>query len=61
MMADGHYNLKCWATDAARNNIIAYATFIATHTGLGGPPPTGKSTHSDDAYRVPSTATRSAT
>ena len=37
MMPDGHYDLKCWATDAQRNNVIAYATFIATHTGPGGP------------------------
>ena len=50
MMPDGHYDLKCWATDAERNNVIAYATFIATHTGPGGPPPTGKSTRSDYVY-----------
>ena len=28
MMPDGHYDLKCWATDTERNNVIAYATFI---------------------------------
>ena len=50
MMPDGHYDLKCFATDAERNNVIAYATFIATHTGPGGPPPTGKSTRSDYVY-----------
>ena len=50
MMPDGHYDLKCWATDPERNNVIAYATFIATHTGPGGPPPTGKSTCSDYVY-----------
>ena len=50
MMPDGHYDLKCWATDTQRNNVIAYATFIATHTGPGGPPPTGKSTRSDYVY-----------
>jgi hypothetical protein len=44
MMPDGHYDLKCWATDADCNNVIAYATFIATLTGPGGPPPTCKST-----------------
>ena len=38
MMPDGHYDLKCWAIDTQRNNVIAYATFIATHTGPGGPP-----------------------
>jgi predicted ester cyclase len=50
MMPDGHYDLKCWATDPERHNVIAYATFIATHTGPGGPPPTGKSTRSDYVY-----------
>ena len=45
MMPDGHYDLKCWATDAQRNNVIAYATFIGNqqvhrdtpHTFPAGP------------------------
>src|SRR5262249_48747578 len=50
MMPDGHYDLKCWGVDPERSSIIAYATFIATHTGPGGPPPTGKTTRSDYVY-----------
>ena len=52
MMPDGHYELKSFAVDAARNNVIAYAQFIGTHTGQGGPPPTGKSTRSDYVYAM---------
>jgi predicted ester cyclase len=49
-LPDGRYELKCFATDAARNSVAAYAVFIGTHTGPGGPPPTGKTTHSDYVY-----------
>jgi predicted ester cyclase len=52
MMPDGHYELKSFAVDARRNNVIAYAQFIGTHTGEGGPPPTGKSTRSDYVYSM---------
>jgi predicted ester cyclase len=46
-----HYELKSFATDAARNNVSAFAVFHATHTGQGGPvPPTGRSMSTDYVY-----------
>jgi predicted ester cyclase len=50
MMPDGNYDVKSFATDAARGNVTAYAVFSGTHTGQGGPPPTGKKTSSDYVY-----------
>jgi predicted ester cyclase len=51
ILPDARYELKSFATDAQRNNVSAYATFIATHTGSGGPvPPTGKTMHTDYVY-----------
>ena len=48
---DGRYELKSFATDATRNNVAAYATFHATHTGPGGPvPATGRSMSTDYVY-----------
>jgi predicted ester cyclase len=45
------YELKSFATDATRNNVVAYAVFHATHTGQGGPvPPTGLSMSTDYVY-----------
>ena len=52
IMPDGRYDLKSLATDAERNNVTAYAVFSGTHTGQGGPPPTGKSTRSDYVYSM---------
>ena len=52
MMPDGRYELKAWASDDKRRSIVAYAVFSATHTGPGGPPPTGKSTRSDYVYAM---------
>lgn len=50
-MPDGRYELKSFATDAARGSVCAYAVFSATHTGQGGPcPPTGKRTTTDYVY-----------
>ena len=50
-MPDGRYELKSFATDAARQNVCAYGVFSATHTGEGGPcPPTGKKTVTDYVY-----------
>ncbi|MFT5508672.1 MAG: steroid delta-isomerase-like uncharacterized protein [Hyphomicrobiaceae bacterium] len=50
-MPDARYELKSFATDAARNNVAAFATFHGTHTGDGGPvPATGKSTATDYVY-----------
>ena len=50
IMPDGRYELKSFATDNDRKNVAAFATFIGTHTGQGGPPPTGKSTRTDYVY-----------
>jgi predicted ester cyclase len=48
---DGRFELKSFATDDERNNVAAYATFMGTHTGEGGPcPPTGRSLTSDYVY-----------
>jgi len=48
---DGHYELKSFATDHERHNVCAFAVFIGTHTGQGGPcPPTGKSARADYVY-----------
>jgi hypothetical protein len=50
MMPDGRYELKSWSVDAERGSVMAYAVFHGTHTGAGGPPPTGKKTASDYVY-----------
>lgn len=52
MLPDGRYELKSFATDSERNNVTAYAIFKGTHTGQGGPPPTGKSVSSDYVYAM---------
>ena len=52
MLPDGRYELKSFAIDSERNNVTAYAIFKGTHTGEGGPPPTGKSTRSDYVYAM---------
>lgn len=45
------YEVKSFATDAARNNVSAYGVFHATHTGPGGPvPATGRNTSADYVY-----------
>ena len=50
-LPDASYEVKSFATDAARNNVAAYGVFRATHTGAGGPvPPTGRSTRTDYVY-----------
>jgi steroid delta-isomerase-like uncharacterized protein len=50
-LPDGRYELKSFAADEDRNNVIAYGIFSATHTGEGGPvPPTGKSVSTDYVY-----------
>ena len=51
IVPDGTYELKAFATDDARRQVVAYATFHGTHTGPGGPvPPTGKKVSSDYVY-----------
>ncbi len=48
---DGRYELKSFAVDEGRNNVIAYGVFRGTHTGEGGPvPPTGKAVEADYVY-----------
>jgi predicted ester cyclase len=45
------YDLKAFAVDEARQSVVAYAVFHATHTGEGGPvPPTGRSMSTDYVY-----------
>ena len=51
IMPDGRYEIKSFATDTDRNNVVAYGVFSGTHTGPGGPcPPTGRSTQTDYVY-----------
>lgn len=48
---DGHYELRSFAVDDARQSVMAYAVFRGTHTGAGGPvPPSGKSVEADYVY-----------
>jgi hypothetical protein len=37
VMPDASYDVKAFGTDEARNSVVVYATFTATHTGEGGP------------------------
>ena len=51
VLPDARYEIKSFATDAARNNVAAYGVFHATHTGPGGPvPATGRGTSTDYVY-----------
>jgi predicted ester cyclase len=51
VLPDAHYEVKSFATDAARKNVAAYAVFYGTHTGPGGPvPPTGRRISADYVY-----------
>ena len=51
VLPDAHYELKSFAADGSRNNVIAYAIFHGTHTGQGGPvPPTGRRVSTDYVY-----------
>lgn len=48
---DGRYELKSFAVDDARQNVVAYGVFRGTHTGNGGPvAPTGKAVEADYVY-----------
>ena len=48
---DAHYDLKFFAEDEERGCVAAYAVFLGTQTGPGGPgEPTGKSVASDYVY-----------
>ena len=51
ILPDARYEVRSFATDAARNNVVAYGVFTGTHTGPGGPvPPTGKRVNADYVY-----------
>jgi len=51
VLPDGRYEIKAFATDEARQSVVAYGVFSGTHTGTGGPTaPTGKSTRTDYVY-----------
>jgi predicted ester cyclase len=51
ILPDAGYELKSFAADEDRNNVMAYGVFHGTHTGEGGPvPPTGKGAQADYVY-----------
>lgn len=50
IIPDGSYEIKSWAVDDERNNVSAFSVFTGTHTGEGGPPPTGKKAEADYVY-----------
>ena len=51
LLSDAGYELKSFAADKDRGNVMAYGVFHGTHTGDGGPlPPTGKSAQADYVY-----------
>jgi len=53
MCIRGSYELKGFAADEGRNIVLAFAEFIGTQTGEGGPvPPTGKTVASDYVYAI---------
>jgi predicted ester cyclase len=48
---DGSYELRSFAVDEERKNVIGYAVFRGTHTADGGPvPPTNKRVEADYVY-----------
>jgi predicted ester cyclase len=50
-LPDAHYELRSFAVDEGRHQVMAYAVFRGTHTGDGGPvPPTGKRVEADYVY-----------
>lgn len=51
ILSDAGYEVKSFAADEERGNVMAFAVFYGTHTGDGGPvPPTGKSARADYVY-----------
>ena len=51
ILSDAGYELKSFAADEERGNVMAFGVFHGTHTGQGGPvPPTGKSAQADYVY-----------
>ena len=50
-MPNARYEVKAFAVDERRNNVVAFGVFRATHSGPGGPvPPTGKTLEADYVY-----------
>ncbi len=50
-IADGHYELKAFASDEERSSVVAAAVFHGSHTGDGGPiPATGNTVAADYVY-----------
>ena len=48
---DGSYEVRSFAVDDERNDVLAYGIFRGTHTGGGGPvPATGKHVEADYVY-----------
>jgi predicted ester cyclase len=52
MLPDSTYDVKSFASDPQRRSVTVYAVFSGTHTGPGGPAPTGKSTRTDYVYSM---------
>jgi hypothetical protein len=50
VLTDGHYTLKSFAVDEARQSVCAYAVFTGTHLAGGPCPPTGKTCNADYVY-----------
>jgi steroid delta-isomerase-like uncharacterized protein len=51
VLPDAGYEVKSFAADEERNNVMAFGVYSGTHTGEGGPvPPTGKSAKADYVY-----------
>ena len=51
LVPDGHYEVRSFAVDDARQNVAAYGVFRGTHTGEGGPvSPTGNAVEADYVY-----------
>lgn len=52
-MPDASYELRSFAVDEERQNALAFAVFIATHTGEGGPiPASGNRVEADFVYSI---------
>jgi len=48
---DAKYEVKSFAVDEGRKNVMGFGVFRGTHTGPGGPvPPTGKKVEADYVY-----------
>lgn len=49
-LPDGQYEIRSFAVDEARNNVVAFGVFSGTNTGPGPVPPTGKRARADYVY-----------